>query len=146
MLLPICSRYNWTLEVSVLDPKNVSRGVEMTKEEDERLRGKFNGGAIGLGPNGELNVVGVVDPLDRNNLILTSDPRFEAASKFWEKGDMPSVELKGELFFVDENGKKQDAALHEEILAGDHSAATEIGKEVARRAGLTEAEIEMLYS
>jgi hypothetical protein len=62
----------------------------MSKEEDGSLRRKFYGGAIGLGPNGELNVVGVVDPDDPNKLILTSDPRFEAASKFWEKQGMPS--------------------------------------------------------
>jgi hypothetical protein len=117
----------------------------MSKEEDEPLRRKFDG-AIGLGPNGELNVVGVVDPDDPKNLILTSDPRFEAATKYWKKQENPSEKLKDELFFVDENGKKQDAALHDGILAGDHSAATEIGKDVARRAGLTEAEIAMLYS
>jgi hypothetical protein len=43
-----------------------------------------------------------------------------------------------EFFYIDADGKKQDAALHESILAGDHPAATEIGKEVARRAGISE--------
>jgi hypothetical protein len=52
-----------------------------------------------------------------------------------------------EFFYLDKDGKKQDATLHEEILArGDEATAREIGKEVARRAGLTEAEIATLYA
>ena len=52
-----------------------------------------------------------------------------------------------EFFYLDKDGKKQDAALHDEILSqGDHAAATEIGKEAARRAGLSEAEIAKRYS
>jgi hypothetical protein len=45
------------------------------------------------------------------------------------------------------DGKKQDAALHEPILAaGDHAKAQQIGIEVARRAGLTEEQIAKLYA
>ena len=51
-----------------------------------------------------------------------------------------------EFFYIDADGKKQDAALHEPILAGDHPAATEIGKEVARRAGISEDMILKLYA
>ncbi len=50
-----------------------------------------------------------------------------------------------EFFYRDKDGKKQDAVLHEEILAGDHPVAKNIGKEQARKAGLTEAEITKLY-
>ena len=51
-----------------------------------------------------------------------------------------------EFFYKDADGKKQDAALHEPILAGDHPAATEVGKEVARRAGISEDMILKLYA
>ena len=51
-----------------------------------------------------------------------------------------------EFFYKDADGKKQDAALHEPILAGDHPAATEVGKDVARRAGVSEDMILKLYS
>lgn len=55
-----------------------------------------------------------------------------------------------ELFYRDKDGKKQDAALHEEILAGiDRDAEARvrnIGKKQARKAGLTEAEIRKLYA
>ena len=45
------------------------------------------------------------------------------------------------------DGKPGDAHLHEAILAGgDHEAATEIGRDVARRAGLTEEQIKLLYA
>ena len=51
---------------------------------------------------------------------------------------------------MDRDGKPQDAALHEEILAGiDRDAEARvrnIGKERARKAGLTEAEIKKLYA
>ena len=50
-----------------------------------------------------------------------------------------------EFFYKDKDGKKQDAALHEPILAGDHHAATEVGKEVARRLGISEDMILKLY-
>jgi hypothetical protein len=50
-----------------------------------------------------------------------------------------------EFFYRDKDGKKQDVALHEEILAGDHPVAENIGEEQARKAGLTEAEITKLY-
>ena len=52
-----------------------------------------------------------------------------------------------EFFYKDKDGKKQDAALHEPILAaGDHAKAQQIGIEVARRAGLTEEQIAKLYA
>jgi len=50
-----------------------------------------------------------------------------------------------EFFYKDTDGKKQDADLHEPILAGDHPVAKNIGKDVARRIGLTEAEVTKLY-
>jgi hypothetical protein len=40
----------------------------------------------------------------------------------------------GELFYLDEHGNTQDAALHEEILRdGDHAAALAISEKVAAR-------------
>ena len=51
-----------------------------------------------------------------------------------------------EFFYKDKDGKKQDAALHEPILAGDHHAATNIGKDVARRLGVSEDMILKLYA
>jgi hypothetical protein len=51
-----------------------------------------------------------------------------------------------EFFYRDDSGKKQDEDLHGPILEqGDHEAAKEVGKEAARPAGLTEAEIAKLY-
>ena len=42
-----------------------------------------------------------------------------------------------EFFYRDKDGKKQDAALHEPILAaGDHAKAQQVAIEAARRAGL----------
>ena len=52
-----------------------------------------------------------------------------------------------ELFYKDKDGKKQDASLHEPILAaGDHAKAQQVGIEATRRAGLTEEEIAKLYA
>jgi hypothetical protein len=52
-----------------------------------------------------------------------------------------------ELFYRDKDGKKQDASLHEPILAaGDHAKARQVGIEAARRAGLTEEQIAKLYA
>ena len=51
-----------------------------------------------------------------------------------------------EGFYLDENGVKQDAAFHEEMLAGDHSVADAIGIAVVRRLGLlSEEQIQRLY-
>ena len=50
-----------------------------------------------------------------------------------------------ELFYLDKDGVKQDAALHEEMLAGDHADADQVGIEQARKCGLTEDEIVLLY-
>ena len=42
-----------------------------------------------------------------------------------------------EFFYKDKDGKKQDASLHEPILAaGDEEAVRKIGMEAARRAGV----------
>lgn len=41
-----------------------------------------------------------------------------------------------EMFYLDENGVKQDAALHDEILAGDHEAAIEVSRKIMRDLGL----------
>ena len=52
-----------------------------------------------------------------------------------------------ELFYNDKDGKKQDASLHEPMLAaGDHAKARQSGIEAARRAGLTEDQIAKLYA
>ncbi len=51
-----------------------------------------------------------------------------------------------EFFYRDENGKKQDADLHEPILAGDHPIAKNIGKEQARKLGIPEDMIMKLYA
>jgi hypothetical protein len=52
-----------------------------------------------------------------------------------------------EFFYKDEGGKKQDASLHEPILAaGDDESACRVGIEAARRAGLTEEAITKLYA
>jgi hypothetical protein len=54
-----------------------------------------------------------------------------------------------EFFYKDKDGKPQDKDLHEPILSGIDRAAEarvrNIGKKVARRVGLTEAEIKKLY-
>jgi hypothetical protein len=51
-----------------------------------------------------------------------------------------------EFFYKDKDGKKQDAALHDAILNdGDHHAATEVGKEIARSLGISEDMILRLY-
>jgi hypothetical protein len=55
-----------------------------------------------------------------------------------------------EFFYKDKDGKPQDKYLHEPILTGIDRAAEarvrNIGKKVARRVGLTEAEIKKLYA
>jgi hypothetical protein len=55
-----------------------------------------------------------------------------------------------EFFYKDKDGKLQDKDLHAPILLGiDRDAEARvrtIGKEAARRAGLTEAEIDELYA
>lgn len=51
------------------------------------------------------------------------------------------------LFFKDKDGKKQDASLHDQIMdGGDHATVTNIGKEQARLAGVSEADILLLYA
>ena len=49
------------------------------------------------------------------------------------------------LFYY-ENGQREDAKLHEPILAaGDNAKVTAIGRTTAKRLGLTEAELKSLY-
>ena len=44
-----------------------------------------------------------------------------------------------------ENGRRADKDIHEPILAGDHSIADRVGRDVAKDLGLTDAEIESLF-
>jgi hypothetical protein len=50
----------------------------------------------------------------------------------------------GSEFFYEEDGKRRDAALHDDIL-GDNDGAHDTGRKAAKRAGLTDAEIAQLY-
>jgi len=56
-----------------------------------------------------------------------------------ERPVMPS----NELFYTDPDGNKQDAELHAELLAGDHSTAIEVSADLMREWGFTEDEIEI---
>jgi len=66
---------------------------------------------------------------------------------------MPTSERKGdrrkprgnENYYVDEHGEKQDDGLHDDML-GNHPGAHETGIEMARKSGLTEAQIKKFYS
>ena len=56
---------------------------------------------------------------------------------------MPTLEnRKGSLFYVDEQGVRQDAALHQEILDGEHEDALDVTRELLRQDGWSEQEIE----
>jgi hypothetical protein len=58
------------------------------------------------------------------------------------KRKKPSAALE---FFYKKDGKKQDAALHEPILAeGDAAAAEKVGRAVMRRLGIKPERIEAL--
>jgi hypothetical protein len=50
-----------------------------------------------------------------------------------------------EFCVIHPDGRISDSELHEAILAGDHPIANEIGKEQARRAGLSEQEIKKFF-
>ena len=51
-----------------------------------------------------------------------------------------------ELFYIDSNGKKSDALIHEPILAdGDHDEALESGLIAARNAGVPDDAILHVY-
>ena len=57
------------------------------------------------------------------------------------------MKLKGEMFYLDENGRKSDAALHDEILEGVEYSL-ELRKElkkVAMKCGITEEQAELIY-
>jgi hypothetical protein len=60
-------------------------------------------------------------------------------------GGASAYQGKAGEFFYEKDGKRQDAALHEPLLSGDHSKAEAIGKKVARRLGITPAAIKRLY-
>jgi len=76
-----------------------------------------------------------------NQNVALYRPDCEGFSQMSEKNK--------EFFYNDKDGKPQDKDLHEPILSGIDRAAEarvrNIGKEAARRAGLTEAEIKKLY-
>jgi hypothetical protein len=101
------------------------------KPQSESLTG--HEAAIGMLPDGTLNVVGSpgFKPFSWDDITIIPDK---------------SVQTGSELFYKDAKGKKQDAALHEPILAGDHHIALQEGKEVARRAGISEEMILKLYA
>jgi hypothetical protein len=61
------------------------------------------------------------------------------------KSRRPKAPKSREFCVVHPDGRISDAELHEPILAGDHLVVDEIGREVARRAGLSEDEIKKLY-
>lgn len=61
------------------------------------------------------------------------------------KSSTPKRPNSREFCVIHAGGHITDAELHEPILAGDHLLADEIGKQQARRAGLSEQEIEKLY-
>lgn len=57
-----------------------------------------------------------------------------------------SQNKQGKEFSVTVDSKRQDSTIHEPILAqGDHKAAEKIGREVAKKIGLTDAAIAALY-
>lgn len=57
------------------------------------------------------------------------------------------MSAKSREFYTKVAGVRGDAHLHEPILAdGDNHVALNIGREIARAAGLTEAEILLLYA
>lgn len=62
----------------------------------------------------------------------------------------PDTEQRSEFFYKDKDGKPQDKDLHKSILSGidcdAEARVRSIGKELARKAGLTEAEIKKLYA
>jgi hypothetical protein len=52
---------------------------------------------------------------------------------------------KAEEFFYEKDGKRADAKLHQDILdGGDHEAAETVSRRVAKRAGLTDEQINKL--
>ena len=55
------------------------------------------------------------------------------------------VRKKSNELFTMVDGEKSDAALHEPILAGDHHAADKVGIAQARKCGLTENQIVLLF-
>jgi hypothetical protein len=58
----------------------------------------------------------------------------------------PSAAVSGEMFSIID-GKREDAHLHDPILAaGDHEAALSVGRQAARRLGVSDADIAKLYA
>jgi hypothetical protein len=56
-------------------------------------------------------------------------------------------DARGEMFYLDKDGNRSDAALHEAILAAGQESPEYIedSKQVARDIGLTEEQIDLLY-
>ena len=85
-------------------------------------------------------------PAPNYDILSTTGDRFED----WGIDDVNVLVTwkKVRVFYLDKDGKKQDAALHEEMLNIDSAAEARvrnIGKQVARRAGLSEEQIAKLY-
>jgi hypothetical protein len=58
---------------------------------------------------------------------------------------MPSQRKAEEFFYLDDDDQRQDADLHEPILAGgDHDAARAVSKAVMKRLGLSNERIAAL--
>jgi hypothetical protein len=93
-----------------------------------------------LTTEGELAELGPRDRIDVQSFIWVIGDYKEnpAAERAEDKGGR-------ELYYLDKDGKKQDASLHEEILTGGTGKAEEIGKAVAKRIGLTDKQIKVLY-
>jgi hypothetical protein len=55
-------------------------------------------------------------------------------------------EPRGEVCVVGEDGKRSDAAIHEEILSqGDHKRAREAGRRAGEKIGLSEETLDAIY-
>lgn len=68
-----------------------------------------------------------------------------AATILQEVTTTPGRSPTREFCVLHPDGRISDAELHEPILAGDHPEADAVGREAARRAGLSEDEIKKLY-
>ena len=53
--------------------------------------------------------------------------------------------MSNELFYLDANGKKQDAKLHEEMLANDNPKDRDIARKIGKEIELTDAQLDLLY-
>lgn len=63
-----------------------------------------------------------------------------------KKSPAPPREPAQEFFYEDSRGRRQDEDLHMSILdQGDHAGAAAVGRRAAKRAGLTQAQIDKLF-